>query len=582
MPPAVKAPVHSHDVVDIPLDRLTIDGNPRKTLTEESIDSMASSIRERGVLEPLRVVAIDELLFRVESGQRRFRGAERAGLDTVPCMVVTPEDLIEERVNALVTNVEREDMNPVEEGEAYLDLTVQGLTPDGIAQRMGVAKVRVSARMDLLDLPGDVVELFRAERLPLSARGPLKEMATVSHRLAIAVAEFCAAEGNQDWAASLGKAPGHVAKRVAHEPSNAGVVVNVAQQLDLQSDPDRGVWADVDGFDDETAKTIEQLIDATGWYKPRFGQDDLDAARAAGVLYEGVIRKTDDDDDTERCAVIADPEWLRDRVAQIVRADVQRRLDRKEVSQITAADAKRQAAENGATGDELDDEQILAKAKLDALKKRYREAVADGRESAHAANQALGAELMDKLSRVPVGDLPTELGRALAYSMVGPNIAELFLSGLRYCLPEFIGSETKGKGDNEREVPVFISGIGQARVAAVKWLERASSSEEYVGRAVVLAAAALFADQGVLPASQRQYNPQGQLFGWPGLHSFAGNDGTAYKGKIPSNVAELVEKFAKPVVPRPSKAKVKPSQVEAKKLIDANEELAAKAEIKLP
>lgn len=575
MTPATKAALDR--IVQISADRLTLDGNPRKTLTPESISSMAESIRQRGILEPLRVVETDEGTgtYRVESGQRRFLGGTEAGVTEFPCMVVTPEDLIEERVNALVTNVEREDMNPVEEAEAYLDLTVQGLTPDGIAQRMGVAKVRVSARMDLLDLPGDVVELFRAERLPLAARGPLKEMATVSHRLAIAVAQFCAAEGNQDWAASLGKAPGHVAKRVAHDPANAGVVVNVAQQLDLQSDPDRGTWADVDGFDDETTKTIEQLIDASGWYKPRFGQDDFDAARAAGVLYEGVITKTDDDDDTERCAVIADPEWLRDRVAQIVRVDVQRRLDRKEVSQITAADAKRTAAESGATGAELDDEAILAKAKLDTLKKRYRDAVADGRDSAHAANQALGAELMDKLSRIPVGDLPVEVARALVHAAIGDKLAELFLAGLRYCLPEFIGTETKGKGDNERQVPVYVSGITEARKQALQWLERAKTAEEYVGRAVVMIGAAKYADPGVVPASQRTSSVSFVLNPIPGHLVPEGV-------KKPAQPADMLDKVVKPVVPRPSKAKVRPSQVEAKKLIDANEELAAKAELKLP
>ncbi|NJN17593.1 MAG: ParB/RepB/Spo0J family partition protein [Oscillochloris sp.] len=116
---------------------------PRTQFDEQALDELAASIREHGVIQPLIVVADTEGGYELIAGERRLRAARRAGLPEVPVLVkqATPQQLLE---LALVENVQRADLNPLEEGLAYQTLKDDfGLTDEMIAQRVGKSRVTI-------------------------------------------------------------------------------------------------------------------------------------------------------------------------------------------------------------------------------------------------------------------------------------------------------------------------------------------------------------------------------------------------------------------------------------------------------
>jgi len=125
---------------------------PRGLITPESLEELVSSIKEHGVLEPL-VVAKTPAGYQIIAGERRWRAAKLAGLTTVPARIkeTTQRGMLE---MALVENVQREDLNPLERGQAFLRLMEEfGLSNKEIAKRIGKSPSFVSNSVRLLNLP---------------------------------------------------------------------------------------------------------------------------------------------------------------------------------------------------------------------------------------------------------------------------------------------------------------------------------------------------------------------------------------------------------------------------------------------
>jgi ParB family transcriptional regulator, chromosome partitioning protein len=126
---------------------------PRTQFDEQSLRELADSIREHGLIQPLIVTRVSEDHYALIAGERRWRAAQLAGLETVPVVIkdVAPQQMLE---MALVENVQRSDLNPLEEAAAYKHLSEEfGLTQDQIAQRVGKSRVAVANTMRLLKLP---------------------------------------------------------------------------------------------------------------------------------------------------------------------------------------------------------------------------------------------------------------------------------------------------------------------------------------------------------------------------------------------------------------------------------------------
>lgn len=135
---------------------------PRRALDPEALQELAASIREQGLVQPL-VVAEIEAGYQLLVGERRWRAARLAGLEMVPVVVreATPQQMLE---LALVENLQREDLNPLEAAAAYQQLVEEfGMTQQQIADKVGKNRVTVTNTLRLLKLPDRVKETLLAE-----------------------------------------------------------------------------------------------------------------------------------------------------------------------------------------------------------------------------------------------------------------------------------------------------------------------------------------------------------------------------------------------------------------------------------
>ncbi len=137
---------------------------PRKTFTQESLSQLADSIGQFGVLQPIivRESAILQGTYEIIAGERRWRAAKMAGLSEIPAVVLDGDDLKVAQV-AVIENVQREDLNPIEEALAYETLIDRfGMTQEQVAKQVGKSRSTVTNMLRLLDLPEDVLELLKS------------------------------------------------------------------------------------------------------------------------------------------------------------------------------------------------------------------------------------------------------------------------------------------------------------------------------------------------------------------------------------------------------------------------------------
>ncbi|MGN0640511.1 MAG: ParB/RepB/Spo0J family partition protein [Oscillospiraceae bacterium] len=135
---------------------------PRKSFNNETLKQLADSITEHGVLQPLIVRSIAAGNYMIIAGERRWRAAKMAGLSEIP--VIIRDDLSDEQAMqiAMIENLQRENLNPIEEALGYKELIDRfGMTQDKLAQVLGKARSSVANSLGLLALPNGVQELLR-------------------------------------------------------------------------------------------------------------------------------------------------------------------------------------------------------------------------------------------------------------------------------------------------------------------------------------------------------------------------------------------------------------------------------------
>jgi ParB family transcriptional regulator, chromosome partitioning protein len=138
---------------------------PRKAFDEDSLSELANSIRAHGVVQPIVVRPLEDGFFQLIAGERRWRASQRAGLLQVPAVVRESNDL-EALEIALIENIQREDLNPIEEAEAYERLITDfGMTQEDVAKAVGKNRTTVANMLRLLRLPADVQQWLRENKL---------------------------------------------------------------------------------------------------------------------------------------------------------------------------------------------------------------------------------------------------------------------------------------------------------------------------------------------------------------------------------------------------------------------------------
>jgi ParB family chromosome partitioning protein len=137
---------------------------PRKNFDKEKLDELASSVKEHGMISPIIVVK-EKDYYKIVAGERRWRAARLAGLTKVPVVVKEYDELEAEQV-ALVENLQREDLNAIEEAEGYLRLIEKfGFTQEQLSQRIGKSRSAITNSMRILKLPAKVLELIQKGEL---------------------------------------------------------------------------------------------------------------------------------------------------------------------------------------------------------------------------------------------------------------------------------------------------------------------------------------------------------------------------------------------------------------------------------
>ena len=149
-------------IQEIPVGELdTNPDQPRQTFDDESIAQLADSIRDQGVLQPLLVVPSSGGRYRIIAGERRYRAGRQAGLETLPC-IVKDIDVVRQMEIALIENLQREDLNPMEAAGGIQALMKQcGYTQEKVSARLGKSRPAVANLLRLLTLPDEVTEMVR-------------------------------------------------------------------------------------------------------------------------------------------------------------------------------------------------------------------------------------------------------------------------------------------------------------------------------------------------------------------------------------------------------------------------------------
>ena len=140
-------------------------GQPRKVFNEDKLEELAESIREHGIIQPLTVRKLSSGYYQIIAGERRWRAARLAGLSEVPVNIIEADDRKAMEL-AMIENLQREDLNPMEEAEGYRALIEQyEMTQEQAAQRVGKSRSAVANAMRLLNLAAEVRTLVETDQI---------------------------------------------------------------------------------------------------------------------------------------------------------------------------------------------------------------------------------------------------------------------------------------------------------------------------------------------------------------------------------------------------------------------------------
>ena len=167
-------------------------GQPRQDFDEEELQALADSITEHGIVQPLTVRQLPSGYYQIIAGERRWRAARIAGLSEVPAVIIEADDKKAMEL-ALIENLQRQDLNPVEEALGYRSLMEDyGLTQDDTAKRVGKSRPAVANALRLLSLCPEVLEKLRSGELTagharavLTVKSPKKQQEVAQKIIAL-------------------------------------------------------------------------------------------------------------------------------------------------------------------------------------------------------------------------------------------------------------------------------------------------------------------------------------------------------------------------------------------------------------
>lgn len=556
---------------EIPLGRIIVaEGfNPRGSVVEDdALDELAQTIAQRGLLQPLRVRATDTGDYMLIAGERRYRAAQRAGLQTVPAIVRHAGDgdadekaqLLED---ALLENDQRADLDLVARAHAYQRLRDAGKTIKGIAQALGAGddpkaqrnlERRVRETLRVLALPDDVQGLVARGVVPQSAIKALVELARLHEGLpAVAVRRVTDGPAHQ-WDEPV------TWEQLADDP----IAVIVSGYDEQDEDLPAGVFdAHANhpiarfGLDEATRADLEALCKLLAVtpdeFAVRFDREQLEqaqalkAAQASKHGYSALIVGQDVADQLAGDYIRAGLAVQRQRAEQ----------ESKWRERIGEQRAGEGAGEGQHPGEAPVDEEAAKEAR-----RREREAEQEARRQAAAYNAELGAAVLRKLAKVRVDE---RVLRILTAVDLHGGLGQIAARGAGYCFPGWAQETQTKTGKTKVEYPSATDAGARAR----EFLAGAKTTGDIAGRAIALLVCAHYAqEECVARSAQVAYTLR------PGGYAYGPARGLPWTGEV---LAEL-EAIAQERLPEHLTAHVREAREQAQREQTERQEARQRAE----
>jgi ParB/RepB/Spo0J family partition protein len=473
----------------VALGQIRVPENVR-ALDPEHVKALAGSIQLQGMLVPVVVRDDTPNGFELVAGFHRIAAAKALELAEVPVVV---RDVKTEDADRAVENITRKQLNPYEEAKAVKAMLARGLTEDGAAQALGWPKIRVTARVKILELPERAQQLIGEGVIHLAAVDQLRAIGMVAPGLLDAVIAYLD-DGNA-WAAErLTREPGWVLDAALTHSGDGNVFAAYLHSASAHEVAELRLGKKTEQLYEQAEKLHRQL-DRYAYGPPqiRFTDDDVDHARAAGVLIEF---------DGPGRPIIVDRPLYR----ELVKTAIKRTHDELAAKATAAAKEKKTARSAKQSADPI----TVAKRERDA---QLRELT----DQAHGANLDLGHGLFHNLTAVDPSDISVArffvyalLGAdhdSSPYTQTGERIARIAAGGIRLVIDELRTDVTRTRKDGTRGRLRVDYGDHRNPEAALAWLWRfvdgAKTAGELYGRALMVIAAEQHATRLVVPSSQR-------------------------------------------------------------------------------
>jgi ParB/RepB/Spo0J family partition protein len=459
-----------------------------RELDPEHVKALAGSIELQGMLVPV-VVRNDGDGFELVAGFHRVAAARSLGLTAVPAVI---RDAQTEDADRAVENITRKQLNPYEEAKAVRAMLERGLTEDGAARALGWPKQRVTARVKVLECPERAQQLIGEGVIHLAAVDQLRAIGAVAPDLLDAVIAYLD-DGNA-WAAErLMREPGWVLDAALSHSGDSRVFAAYLHSVSAHEIAELRLGKKTEQLYAD-AEALHKQLDRYAYGPPqiRFTDDDVDQARAAGVLIEFERGRP----------IIVDRPLYR----ELVKTAIKRTHNELEAKAAAAAKEKTSARSAKKPADPV----TVAKRERDA---QLRELT----DQAHGANTDLGHALIHNLTTVDPTDIT--VAKFFVYALLGADhddsphtqtgerVARIAAGGIRLVIDELRTDVTKTRKDGTRGRLRYDYGDHRDPQAAIAWLwkyiDGANSAGELYGRALVVIAAEQYATRLVVPSSQR-------------------------------------------------------------------------------
>ena len=287
IPGAPEAGEAASGLMEVPVNAVAPNPKqPRTRFDDETIATLAASIREVGILQPLVVRRAGDGRYELIAGERRLRAAKAAGLASVPIVLRDSEDadLLRE---ALIENIHREDLNPIEQAEAFKALLGElGLKQEELADRVGVSRSHIANTIRLLALPLDVQQLLADEKITAGharavlSLGDKEAMTSLATRIA---AEDLSVRQTEDVVRRFLEVPQatedkkRVAESITAKPdANLAEVEEIlseqlATRVSIQMGAKRGKVVIEFGSPDDLERIVSEIVGSGPRPRPRLG-----------------------------------------------------------------------------------------------------------------------------------------------------------------------------------------------------------------------------------------------------------------------------------------------------------------------